>query len=45
MLIEKNKKLANDVYNLGLNERTRKKFNICDFKELEKAYLKFLNKK
>ena len=40
---EKIKKQANQVYKLGINEMTRKKFNICDFKKLEKAYLKFID--
>lgn len=40
---EKIKKQANQVYKLGMNEMTRKKFNICDFKKLEKAYLKFID--
>ena len=40
---EKIKKQANQVYKLGMNEMTRKKFNICDFKKLEKAYVKFID--
>lgn len=32
---EKIKKLANEVYKLGQSEKSRKRFNICDFKKLE----------
>ena len=43
---EKIKKMANEVYRLGLNEKNRQKFNICDFKKLEEKcleYIKFKN--
>lgn len=43
---EKIKKMANEVYKLGLNEKNRQKFNICDFKKLEEKcleYIKFKN--
>lgn len=40
---EKIKKLANEVYKLGLKEETRKKFNICDFKKLEETYFRYIN--
>lgn len=39
--IEKIKKLANEVYKLGLNEKTRAKFNICNFKKLEEKCLEY----
>ena len=39
---EKIKKLANEVYNLGLKEETRNKFNICDFKKLEEKCLEYI---
>lgn len=42
---EKIKKLANEVYKLGLNENSRRKFNICDFRKLEEKYLEYINKK
>jgi len=42
---EKIKKLANEVYKLGLNEKTRKKFNICDFKKLEEKCLEYIELK
>ena len=42
---EKIKKLANEVYKLGLKEETRKKFNICDFKKLEETYFRYINDK
>lgn len=42
---EKIKKLANEVYKLGLNEETRKKFNICDFKKLEEKCLEYIELK
>lgn len=42
---EKIKKLANEVYKLGLNEKTRKKFNICDFKKLEEKCLEYIDLK
>ena len=38
------KKLATEVYKLGINEKTRKKFNICNFKKLEFKCLEYLNK-
>jgi len=41
---EKIKKLANQVYKLGLNEVSRKRFNICDFKKLEEKYLEYIKK-
>lgn len=40
---EKIKKLANEVYKLGLKEETRKKFNICNFKKLEETYFRYIN--
>lgn len=40
---EKIKKLANEVYKLGLKENTREKFNICDFKKLEEKCLEYIN--
>lgn len=40
---EKIRKLANIVYKLGLKEERRKKFNICDFKKLEKKCLEYKN--
>ncbi len=43
--IEKIKKLANMVYKLGLNERTREKFNICNFKKLEEKCLEYIKLK
>lgn len=39
--IEKIKKLANQVYKLGIKEETRNKINICDFKKLEEKCLEF----
>lgn len=42
---EKIKKLANEVYKLGLKEETRKKFNICDFKKLEETCFRYINDK
>lgn len=42
---EKIKKLANEVYKLGLNENSKRKFNICDFKKLEEKCLEYINKK
>lgn len=42
---EKIKKLANQVYKLGLNEVSRKRFNICDFKKLEEKCLEYIEKK
>lgn len=40
--IDKIKKTANMVYKLGLNENTRKKFNICNFEILEKKCLEYI---
>lgn len=40
---EKIKKLANEVYKLGMKEETRKKFNICNFKKLEEECLRYIN--
>lgn len=37
--IEKIKKLANEVYKLGLTDRTRDKFNICNFKKNRRKML------
>ena len=42
---EKIKKMANQVYKLGINEKTRQKFNICDFKKLEEKCLEYINDK
>lgn len=42
---EEIKKLANMVYKLGLNEKTRERFNICDFKKLEEKCLEYINLK
>ena len=42
---ERIKKKAERAYYLGINENTRKKFNICDFKKLEEKCLEYLNKK
>lgn len=42
---EKIKKMANEVYKLGLNENTRKKFNICNFKKLEEKCLEYIDRK
>lgn len=42
---EKIKKMANQVYKLGLNEKSRKRFNICDFKKLEEKCLEYINLK
>lgn len=39
---EKIEKLANEIYNLGLKEKTRKRFNICNFKKLEEKYLEYI---
>ena len=41
--IERIEKLANVVYKLGLNEETRKKFNICNFKLLEEKCMEYIN--
>ena len=40
--IEKIKKMANEIYKLGLKEETRKRFNICNFKKLEENCLKYI---
>ena len=40
---EKIEKLANEVYMLGKNENTRKRFNICNFEVLEKECKKYCN--
>ncbi len=40
---EKIKKMVNEVYKLGLNEKTRQKFNICDFVKLEEKCLEYIN--
>ena len=40
---ERIKKLANEIYQLGLKKETREKFNICDFKKLEEQCLKYIN--
>ena len=42
---EKIKKLANQVYRLALNEISRKRFNICNFKKLEEKCLEYVKKK
>lgn len=39
---EKIKKIASDVYKLGLKENTRKRFNICNFKRLEEKCLEYV---
>lgn len=39
---ERIKKLANEVYKLGMNEKNRKRFNICDFKKLEEKCLEYM---
>ena len=39
---EKIQKMANAVYKLGLNENTRTKFNICDFKKLEEMCMEYI---
>ncbi len=38
---EKIKKLAEQVYRLGLREETRKRFNICNFRKLEEVCLEY----
>lgn len=43
--IEKIKKQSISVYKLGMNENTRKKYNICDFKKLEEKCLEYLSLK
>lgn len=40
---EKIRKLAEQVYKLWVNDRTRKMFNICDFKKLEEKCLEYIN--
>lgn len=40
---EKIKKQANEIYKLGLNDSSRKRFNICDFKKLEKKCLDYID--
>lgn len=40
---EKIKKIANEVYKLGIKEKTRKKFNICNFLKLEEQCLKYMD--
>jgi len=42
---EKILKQAKDIYKLGLNEVTRKRFNICDFKKLEEKCLEYIKLK
>ena len=42
---EKIKKIANQVYKLGLNEKSRKRFNICNFEKLEEKCLEYINLK
>ena len=42
---EKVKKLANDVYRLGLNEITRNRFNICNFQILEEKCNEYIKLK
>lgn len=42
---EKIKKIAREVYKLGLRDETRNKFNICDFKKLEKKCLEYIDLK
>ena len=39
---EKILKQAHGVYKLGLNEKSRDKFNICDFKKLEEKCLEYM---
>lgn len=39
--IDKIEKLAHEVYNLGLNEITRNRFNICNFKKLEEQCMNY----
>ena len=43
--VNKIKKLANEVYKLGLKEESRKRFNICDFKKLEEKCLEYISLK
>ena len=40
---EKIRKLANEVYKLGLKEETRTRFNICNFQLLEQKCLEYKN--
>lgn len=42
--IEKIMKLAKRIYKLGLKEKTRKMFNICNFKILEEKSLEYSEK-
>lgn len=42
---EKIKKIAREVYKLGLREGSRSKFNICDFKKLEEKCLEYIDLK
>ena len=42
---EKIKKQAMRVYKLRMNENTRKKYNICDFKKLEEKCVEYLKLK
>lgn len=39
--IDKIEKLAYEVYKLGLNETTRNRFNICDFRKLEQQCINY----
>ena len=39
---EKIRKLADMVYKLDLNEKSREKFNICDFKKLEEKCIEYV---
>ena len=40
---EKIKKVANEVYKLGMKKETREKFNICDFNKLEEQCTRYIN--
>lgn len=42
---EKIKKKAMEIYKLGMNNETRKRFNICDFKKLEEKCLEYISLK
>ena len=42
---EKIKRMANEVYKLGMKEETRKRFNICDFPKLEIKCLEYMKLK
>lgn len=42
---EKIKKLAKQVYKLGMKEESRIRFNICDFKKLEERCLEYMQDK